>query len=38
MNSLTFNNAELWILQTGIPTCKTDKSTFCDQSFNERET
>jgi len=36
MNSLTFNNAELRILWTGIPTYKTDKSIFCDQSFNER--
>ena len=36
MNFVTFNNVELQILHTGIPTCKTDKSIFCDQSFNER--
>ena len=24
VNFVTFNNAELWILQTGIPACKTD--------------
>ena len=36
MNFVTFNNAELWILQTVIPTCKTDKNIFCDESFNER--
>jgi len=36
VNSLTFNSAELWILWTGILTCKTGKSNFCDQSFNDR--
>ena len=35
MKSVNFNNAEFWISQTGIRTCKTDKSIFCDQSFNE---
>ena len=24
------------MLHTGIPTCKTDQSIFCDQSFYER--
>jgi len=28
VNFVTFNNAELWSLQTGIPTCKTDKIIF----------
>ena len=32
----TFHNAELRILHTGIPTYQTEKSIFCDQSFNER--
>jgi len=36
VNFVTFNNAEIWILQTGIPTYETDKSIFFDQSFKER--
>jgi len=35
VNFVTFNNADLWILQTGIPTCKTDQIIFGDRSFYE---
>ena len=34
MNSLTFKNAELWILWTGIPTCRTDRQYLFNSTFN----
>ena len=33
---LTISNAELWILWTDLPTCRTDREYLCDPTFDAR--